>query len=420
MKSTKLVIALLLFATALTAHAAPLLNGLALEQQFNNDQYIAAVYSERLSDDANTLLDNNMPRSLQVRIVADRLSARRFRNQWMEGIAINNPSSILTGQADNMVTFANLFSGRLVAGDQLRVDFAAGSGTTTVSLNDVELGVIEDREFFNTLLRAWIGPVPPSTEFREQLLGAGRVGSGLLATYEALTPAANRVAQVARMVDQREAANEEDSSEPAAEPKPEKESVAAANQPKPDLKADIPAPSLAAIGTAGAIGTPAPSKPAPARAEPKPPAETESAVAVSKPQPLKPTTTRPNAPADRISEQAEEEDLLEEEEEAPLTADMILARQIYHSVLLRHTFKSLRYPQRAQERGQEGSIRLNVTIDPSGNVLDIATVQESRYSTLNREAAEAVRRAAPYPKKPPQLGKDEYEFTIPITFKLPD
>ncbi|QKX17386.1 TonB family protein [Microbulbifer sp. YPW1] len=400
MKSTNFVIALLLFATALTANAAPLLNGLALEQQFNKDRYIAAVYSERLSGDANALLDNNQPRSLQVRIIADRLSARRFRNQWMEGIAINNPGNVLTGQAENMVTFANMFKGRLMAGDQLRIDYAADTGTTSVSLNDIMLGMIEDREFFNTLLRAWIGPVPPSTDFRDDLMGSGQVNSGLLEKYEALQPGADRVAQITAMVDAQEA-KEEAAAEPApqkAEPKPAQ--VVAAPKPKPDLSADIPPPSLAAIGA------PAIEKPASAPAKPA------ASAPVSQPKPLKPTTTRPATPMD--------EELDEEEEEAPLTADMILARQIYHSMLLRHTFKHINYPKRAQERGQEGSVRLNVTIDNKGNVKTVSTLQESRYSSLNREAVEAVERAGPYPATPAQLKIDEYNFTVPITFRLPD
>ena len=389
MKSNNLVIALLLFATALTAKAAPLLNGLALEQQFNKDRYIAAVYSERLSSDANQLLDNSVPRSLQVRIIADRLSARRFRNQWMEGIAINNAGGTLSGQAENMVTFANLFRGYLVAGDHLSIDFAPNTGRTSVSLNDILLGEIEDTEFFNTLLRAWIGSVPPSTDFRDNLMRAGEVDSGLLATYESLQPAGDRVAQVAEMVEQRQAAAapEEKAASAPAPAKPEPAQVASA-KPKPELKADIPPPTLASIGAPAAVQ--------------------KQAV---KAQPLKPTKTRSAVPA---------ADLEDEEEEAPLTADMILARQIYHSMLLRHTFKNIRYPKRAQERGQEGSVRLNVTIDAKGQVKNVTTVQESRYASLNREAMDAVERAGPYPSTPAQLNMNEYTFSVPITFRLPD
>nr|WP_010132678.1 TonB family protein [Microbulbifer agarilyticus] len=407
MKSTKIVISLLLFAAAVTANAASLLNGLALEQQFNKDRYFVAVYSDQLADNASALLDSNVSRSLQIRVIADRLSARRLRNQWMESIAINNPSDTLTGQANNMVTFANLFKGRLMSGDHLSIDYAPDTGTTSVSLNDIMLGMIEDREFFNTLLRAWIGPVPPSTEFRDSLMAAGDVDAGTLATYESLQPGAARVAQVAAMLDEQEA--EKESKATAAKPAPAV---------KPKLTANIPPPTLAAIGTAAvqkpavpAAQQPAAEEPAPARAEPE--AAEVAATPSSQPKPLKPTTTRPATPP------AEEEEL-EEEEEAPLTADMILARQIYHSMLLRHTFKHIRYPKRAQDRGQEGSVRLNVVIDSRGNVTSVSTVQESRYSSLNREALEAVERAGPYPATPAQLKMEEYRFSVPITFRLPD
>lgn len=393
MKPTTLVITLLVFAAALSAKAAPLLNGLALEQQFNKDRYIAAVYSETLADSAGTLLDNNTPRRLEVRILTDRLSARRFRNQWMEGIAINNPGDTLSSQAENMVIFANLFAGRLQRGDQLSVAFAADSGATSVALNGLPLGKIEDRDFFNTLLRAWIGPVPPSTDFREGLLAEGQVSSSLLGRYELLEPTEERIAQLSEQMEARESEGEEAEGEEqqvaAAKPAPAEPPAK-----KPALAADIPPPTLASLNG-------------------KPQAAAKAATQAAKPQAAA-AKRRPPAP--------EEQELLEEEEEeeAPLTADLILARQLYHSMLLRHTFKHTRYPKRAQERGQEGSVRLNVIIDADGQVKDIRALQDSRYSSLNREAREAIQRSSPYPSAPPQLLQKEYRFTVPITFRLPD
>jgi len=381
----------MVFALALTANAAPLLNGLALEQQFNKDRYIAAVYSDTLADSAGVLLDNNTTRRLEVRVVADGLSARRFRNQWMEGIAINNPGDTLTHQAENMVTFANLFSGRFRKGDRLTVDYAADSGTTSVALNGAALGEITDRAFFNTLLRAWIGPVPPSSDFREGLLAAGQVSSSLRGSYELLQPSSERIAEVTEQLAQaEEEATSEETSVAAAAP--------AAAKAKPKLAAEIPPPTLATVG-----------------AKPEVPTKKTPPAAAPKPQPARTVAARPSAPAQVVEEEDEEE-----EDEAPLTADLILARQIYHSMLLRHTFKYIRYPKRAQERGQEGSVRLNVTIDAQGNVKDVQALQESRYASLNREAREAVERAGPFPAAPPQLARDNYHFSVPITFRLPD
>ncbi|BBM00650.1 chalcone isomerase family protein [Microbulbifer sp. GL-2] len=196
MKSIKIVFSLLVFILAVSAQAAPLLNGLALEKQFNKELYIAAIYSENLSSNSAGLLNSELPRRLEVRILADSLPARRFRNQWMEGIAINNRGDTLSSQAENMVTFANLFKGRLLRGDQLAIDFAADTGITTVFLNGITLGELNDPDFFNTLMRAWVGPVPPSTDFRDGLLAAGDISSGLLTSFEALEPSSERIADL--------------------------------------------------------------------------------------------------------------------------------------------------------------------------------------------------------------------------------
>lgn len=384
--STTWATALLALATALGATAEPLLNGLALEQEFNKDRYIAAVYSDRLADNSATLLSNDSSRRLEVRVIADRLPARRFRNQWMEGIAINNPGDTLSAQAEHMVAFANLFQGALLAGDQLTVEYAANTGATVVALNSVELGSIHEPEFFNTLLRAWIGPVPPSTEFRDGLLAAGRVSARLRDQFERLQPSDGRTAAIADQVAEIEETAEEVAPAVAAAP--------AATTPR--VAAEIPPPTLAALSTAAET-------PAAQRPQPSAPAEPARAQAVA--------ASRPAAPP-------EEDD--DDEDEGPLTADLLLARQIYHSVLMRHTYKYIRYPKRAQERGQEGSVRLNVTIDAEGNIRDIQTLQESRFATLNRAAQDAVNSAGPYPAAPPHLARDNYQFTMPITFRLAD
>ncbi|WNZ57050.1 TonB family protein [Microbulbifer sp. MKSA007] len=402
MKSIKIVLSFWVFTFALTAKAAPLLNGLALEKQFNKDIYIAAIYSENLTRDSSTLLDNNIPRRLEVRVITKSLPARRLRNQWMEAIAINNRGDTLSSQAENMVTFANLFKGRFAHGDQLSIEFAADTGSTTISLNSIRLGEIADPDFFNTLLRAWIGSVPPSTDFKDGLLSAGQVSGSLVTTFESLAPTSERIAELQlKQISQEEAIAAEGAPTEATKPKP---AIEIADLPPPTLALAATAPAATVVTEADSIQGDSEQGPQPEGALP---AQAEDEIEL---------ITVP--PEDGPVLAADVEDMMEEE--APLTADMILARQIYHSSLLRHTFRYIRYPKRAQERGQEGSVRLNVTIGSQGQLIDIQPIQESRFSSLNREAQAAVRRAEPYPGVPMQLGADSYSFSIPITFRLPD
>ncbi|GAB2880670.1 TonB family protein [Microbulbifer echini] len=412
MKSIKIVFSLWVFSFAVTVSAAPLLNGLALEQQFNKELYIAAIYSENLSNDSAGLLNSDIPRRLEVRVLANSLPARRFRNQWMESIAINNSGNTLSSQAETMVTFANLFKGRLHRGDQLAIDFAADTGITTVSLNGITLGEIADPAFFNTLMRAWIGPVPPSTDFRDGLLAAGDIPAALRTSFEALEPTSERIAELQlKQIGQEEA-------------------LAAAQTPEKDE--ELSKPNLVDVDLAPPTMTLSPAVPAASEAleivaeSTQQAAQAASANSLAEGEPLEqqgnsnsePTQLAAISPENAAAAEIDEE--FEEEEEAPLTAGMILARQIYASTLLRHTYNHIRYPKRAQERGQEGSVRLNVVINSRGEVQEILAVQESRFGTLNREAQAAVKRAAPYPVVPSQLGEETFSFSLPITFNLPD
>ncbi|WP_288130959.1 energy transducer TonB [Microbulbifer sp.] len=90
----------------------------------------------------------------------------------------------------------------------------------------------------------------------------------------------------------------------------------------------------------------------------------------------------------------------------------------YASILNNHTMKNIRYPARAERKRREGNVILRITIDKSGQVKDIEVVEESNYSSLNREALRSVERSNPYPAIPANLGIDSYSFTIPIRFKL--
>ncbi|WP_323846751.1 energy transducer TonB [Microbulbifer magnicolonia] len=90
----------------------------------------------------------------------------------------------------------------------------------------------------------------------------------------------------------------------------------------------------------------------------------------------------------------------------------------YMSDLKRHTAKYIDYPRRAQERKWEGVVQLRVTIDAKGQVQDIQVLEESRYSSLNREALRSIERANPYPAIPAELGLQTYEFIMPINFSL--
>lgn len=421
------------------AFADSLLNGLAIHKEFNKDQFIGALYTDTLSSDAATLLNSPGSKRLELRVVTKRLSSRSLNSMWIEGMAINNPPTLLTAQAEHMVTFSTFIKRSLRAGDVLTI--RGDKGKTTVTLNDVQLGVVHSPNFFNMVLRTWIGSVPLSSDFRDSLLTSGKVDGELLAQLESISPSQSRTEAVAKWVLPADAATEAAAANDSQSPKD--------NHPanKPDAGITNPviaAPSLAAPAlidkptiavakpTTPAMTPEEASATAPEKAQaseqlPKKVANAPKEPAQSKPEPKsEPTLAVANAsPQPALSEAAllEEEALFddEEDERGPLlTAESLLSRQIYHSQLLKWTYKHIRYPKRAVSRGHEGSVRVAVVIDRQGKVKSVSEVESSKHDALNREALNAVDRAKPFPPMPETLQGSEFAFSLPIQFRLPD
>jgi len=384
--------------------AEPLLNGLAVSTELSKERFIAALYSDVLSSDASTILNSSGDRRMELKVTDSRLSSRSLNSMWIEGMAINNQSSQLEAQAENLAKLTNMIRKRLVEGDTLRLDAVQGKGTL-VSLNGIELGIIESDDFFPMILRTWIGSVPLSSEFKADLLANGNVDGSLASRYRGIAPDQSRIDAVAAWA-------------VPSVPDPTVASSTAIKPPAPTLAVAAPPP-------APTISTPAVEKP---KVDPvaKPAAAVAATAAAPKPEEPKPAAPKPAAPkpeqtialapaaAPAANELEEDED---DEEEIVMSASSLLERQFYVSESLTAIRQNVSYPRRALEREQEGSIRLAVTVARNGDVLNIQALEEARHSLLNRAATQAVEKTE-FPPMPPGVTGDSITYTAPIAFTL--
>ncbi|MDQ2075062.1 TonB family protein [Marinimicrobium sp. ABcell2] len=365
--------------------AATQLNGLAVHNELGNEQFIGALYLQSYSSDRNQILSSDGRKRMELRITADDgITARRFSRMWIEGVAINNSGTVLNEQADNMVAFSNLFKGRLEKNDVITFSLEPGDGVF-IAINDVALGTIGSDEFFNVLLRTWIGNVPLSSAYRASLLQAGDVSSDLRRRFESIEPSDSRREELIAWTQPPEPAQPAQTAR-ASEPTPSREA------PRPDIGIGLPAVAL---------DIPRPDLRA---SEPEPEPEPE-------PQPRPRPQPQPE-PAPVVEE--------EEDDEPMLTAESLRAQQVYFSSLLREIQSRTEYPRRAMQRNQEGEVRVSVVINRAGQIISTEVLEESRFSMLNRAALDAVSAAAPFPEVPSAIGGRQYEFAVPFNFILPD
>ncbi|BBO83709.1 hypothetical protein DSCO28_42750 [Desulfosarcina ovata subsp. sediminis] len=77
-----------------------------------------------------------------------------------------------------------------------------------------------------------------------------------------------------------------------------------------------------------------------------------------------------------------------------------------------------RYPEAAKTRSIEGRVAIHFILATDGSVRDITVTKGARSSALNMAAVNAVQRAAPFPRPPANLFKNDLSLELTIVFEL--
>ncbi len=78
--------------------------------------------------------------------------------------------------------------------------------------------------------------------------------------------------------------------------------------------------------------------------------------------------------------------------------------------------RALKYPKSAVSGGS-GQAQVAFTVLADGSASGIRLVSSSGSPVLDQAAMEAVRRASPFPAIPPEAGRKQWPFTVPVLFK---
>lgn len=378
-----LIVLLATFNFASSAQAAPRLNGMATHVQLGEEQFIAALYADTPSTDAKTLLLTEENKAMELRVLTDNLFARRFQRMWIEGIAINAGTAEMEKHAQNLANFSNALKFKMTKGDILRIERAPAEKSTKVYLNQQLIETLPAANFFDLLLRTWLGPVPLSSQFKDALLASGKVDPDLATRFNATTPSAARIAEIG-----------------AAMQKGVVEPVPRSAQPSPS--APVSTPDLA-------------------------PTTPEVAIAESQDQPKEiPVETSPPAaepePEQLVTEATlfGNETILDGEDDSAysFTAENVLSEQIYIAKLTKWTSNFVTYPRGALRNQQQGTVRLTVTLARDGRVKDVQILEKSEHDALNKAATRAVKSASPFPAVPDAIAGEQFLFTVPVVFRL--
>lgn len=141
------------------------LRGVGLHKVFFEDSYLGAFYSlNTLKEPADALKDRG-PKRMEFYFMRP---VHNFRDLFEAAIAVNNPPATVEREQLNIGQFLDMINFPLQKGDTIVLDYVPNVGTK-VSVKGSFQGVIKGNEFYDLVLKVWMGRQPPSKKFRKDL-----------------------------------------------------------------------------------------------------------------------------------------------------------------------------------------------------------------------------------------------------------
>ncbi len=411
MRLITLFLVVLLSVTTVEA-AALELQGAAVYRRLDNDVYLASVYSDSANSEA--WLNSAQPLRLEMRILADELSPRRFYRLWNEGLAINLSEAEMNRRVTQVTRFMHLLKDDLLMGDQLVI--SNETGETRVTINAVDVLQLDDPGFVRALVTVWVGKYPRSQKFKDDLIHmSADQRAEQQARLLAIEPAAGRQQVIESWV----TVEQQNSAKPSV-------SAAAVVIAGQGSAAGV---TVAAVTLPPAATEPSPDIMAPAESQPEPGMEMMNIPELDE-TPLS-ALSDPVAEALSTNQQQETLRLAEEQAAAELAARqaqqrkqeaLLIERQQsearYYRDLLTSANAKVLYPKQALRRGLEGTARVALKLNRDGSLITAVISETSGHTVLDSAAVRAAERAAPYRELPGILLGPDFEFDIPFRFVM--
>jgi len=145
------------------------LNGAGIRTKFFFDIYVGGLYLEQHASKTKAILADTGNKRITMDFLYGEVDKEKLTDGWDEGFGKNQSGKSMQNLKDRLASFNALFvtSRR---GDSIVFDLLS-DGSTHVSFNGSEKGVIEGADFQQALLAVWLGKKPADSDLKKAMLG---------------------------------------------------------------------------------------------------------------------------------------------------------------------------------------------------------------------------------------------------------
>jgi hypothetical protein len=151
------------------------LNGVGMRTKFIVKVYAAGLYLQEKKNTLADIMKVDGPRRMTLVMMRD-ISSDDFGQAFMTGLNNNIDKTEKSKFVSQISKFGEMFGTieSLKKGDVLHIDWIPGTGTQC-ELNGKKIGeAVQDVNYYNAVLKIWLGDKPADTSLKPALLGEAR------------------------------------------------------------------------------------------------------------------------------------------------------------------------------------------------------------------------------------------------------
>ena len=159
-----------------TVASSPLvLNGAGIRYKTVIKVYTAGLYLTSQADTPDEVLAMPGPKRLTITMLRD-IDSAELGKLFSRGMGDNMDRSAFSKLIPGVLRMSQVFSihKQLKKGESFLIDWVPGTGTVLTIKGKVEGEPFKEPEFFNALMRIWLGKNPADWQLKEALLGQAK------------------------------------------------------------------------------------------------------------------------------------------------------------------------------------------------------------------------------------------------------
>lgn len=148
------------------------LNGQGIRYRFLTKVYGVALYIPKRVQSLEEMLALSGPKRLNFVALHD-VSGTDLGLSFFKALVANSPPETVQRNVAFTTRMIDIFSARtkLFAGDRYAIEYVPGQGTTFYLDDKPQGGPIGGDEFFEMVVRIWLGPAPVDFKLKDALMG---------------------------------------------------------------------------------------------------------------------------------------------------------------------------------------------------------------------------------------------------------